>query len=59
MPIYLVETYLTLGTVAVRAEREGRARTAADELTRAGAPVRFAGSIYLPVDEICYFAFAA
>jgi hypothetical protein len=21
--------------------------------------VRFAGSIYLPVDEICYFAFAA
>jgi hypothetical protein len=28
-------------------------------MTRAGTRVRFEGSIHLPEDEICFFAFAA
>jgi hypothetical protein len=55
--IFLVETYLTLGTAGARADRERRARRAADDLTGEGTPVRFAGSIHIPVDEICFFAF--
>jgi hypothetical protein len=59
VPIYLVETYLTIGTAGVRTARERRVSTAAGALDRAGTHVRFAGSLYVPADEICYFAFDA
>ena len=57
MPRYLVETFLARGGAGERAARERRARAAADELTRAGARVRFGGTIHVPEDEICFFTF--
>jgi hypothetical protein len=59
MPSYLVETYLGRGLAGERASRERRARSAAEELTRRQAPVRFDHSIYLPEDETCFFVFEA
>lgn len=59
MPTYLVETFLARGDASVRREREARARSAAEELTRAGTGVRFQRAYHLPEDEICFFVFAA
>ena len=59
MPSYLVETYLARGHAGERTAREGRARSAAEELTRAGTRVRFDGAIHVPEDEICFFVFGA
>jgi hypothetical protein len=59
VPSYLVETYLGRGARGERAARERRARTAAEELTREGARVGFGGSIHVPEDEICFYAFEA
>jgi hypothetical protein len=55
MPSYLVETYLARGHAGKRAERERRARSAADGLTR----VSFDHSIHVPEDETCFFVFDA
>jgi hypothetical protein len=54
-----VETYLGRGQAAELATRERQARSAAEELTRATARVRFDRSIYVPKDEICFFVFEA
>lgn len=59
MPSYLVETYLTRGDAGVIAALEERARSAAEELTREGTSVGFGGSIHVPEDELCFFAFDA
>jgi hypothetical protein len=59
MPSYLIETYLASGRAEERAAREERARSAAEELTRAGSRVQFDGAIHVPEDEICFFVFAA
>ncbi len=59
MPSYLVETFLPHGAAGERGAREERARSAADELTRAGTHVSFQGSIHVPEDEICFFTFEA
>lgn len=59
MPSYLVETYLARGSAGIRAVGERRARSAAAELTREGTRVSFDGSIHVPEDEICFFAFSA
>lgn len=59
MPSYLVETFLPRGRSGERTAREGRARSAAEELTREGTRVCFERSIHVPEDEICFFAFAA
>ena len=59
MPSYLVETFLARGAVRERQAREQRARSAAADLTRDGTRVGFEGSIHVPEDEICFFAFAA
>ena len=58
MPSYLVETYLARGLPGVRAARDQRARSAAEELSE-GTSVRFEGSIHVPEDEICFFVFDA
>ena len=42
-----------------RRRRERRASSAAEELTKRGTPVRFANSIHVPEDEICFFVFDA
>ena len=59
MPSYLVETFLARGHAGERTAREDRARSAAEELTRAGTSVRFDGVIHVPEDEICFFVFGA
>ena len=59
MPSYLVETFLARGAAVEREQREGRARSAAEETTREGTRVHFEGSIHVPEDEICFFRFAA
>jgi hypothetical protein len=59
MPSYLIETYLARGHAGERTAREERARSAAEELTRAGTRVRFDGVIHVPEDEICFFVFGA
>ena len=59
MPSYLIETYLARGRAGERTAREERARSAAEELTRAGTRVRFDGVIHVPEDEICFFVFGA
>ena len=59
MPSYLVETYLARGRGRERTAQEARARSAAEELTRAGTRVRFQRAFHLPEDEICFFVFAA
>lgn len=59
MPSYLVETFLARDAAAERAIREERAGEAAEALTRDGTRVRFAGSIHVPQDEVCFFRFDA
>ena len=59
MPSYLVETFLPRGGAGERTARERRARSAAEELTRQGARVRFDQTIHVPEDEICFFVFDA
>ena len=59
MPTYIVETYLARGQAAERAARDGRARSAAEEVTHGSMRVRFDRSIHVPEDEICFFVFDA
>ena len=59
MPSYLVETYLARSQAGERAARDRRARSAAEELTREKARVRFDRSIHVPEDEICFYVFDA
>ena len=59
MPSYLVESYLARGGAGERTTRERRARSAAEELTRASTRVRFERSIHVPEDEICFYVFDA
>lgn len=59
MPSYLVETFLARGAAGEREACERRARSAAEAMTREGTRVGFDGSIHVPEDEICFFAFAA
>ena len=59
MPSYLVETFLARGDAGALTRREGRARSAAEELTQGTTRVRFDRSIHVPEDEICFFVFDA
>jgi hypothetical protein len=59
VPSYLVETFLARGAAGERQARERSARSAAEAMTREGTRVRFAGSIHVPEDEICFFTFEA
>jgi hypothetical protein len=59
MPSYLVETYLARAQAGERTARERRARSAAAELTRQDALIRFDRSIHIPEDEICFYVFDA
>ena len=59
MPSYLVETFLANGAAGERQAREQRATQAAEAMTREGTHVGFGGSIHVPGDELCLFAFEA
>jgi Protein of unknown function (DUF4242) len=59
VPEYLIELYVSR-TDAAGAERDAqRARLAAEQLTRAGTPVRYLRSMFLPLDETCLLLYEA
>ncbi len=59
MPSYLVETYVP-ATQAHDARAAGqRARAAAQQLSREGAPVRYVRATLIPGDETCLHVFEA
>jgi hypothetical protein len=59
VPSFIVETYLARARAGDRAELDGKATAAAEQLTRENTRVRFDESIYLAADEICFFVFDA
>ena len=59
MPSYLVEAFLPRGNDGNRRVQERATSSAAQALTRAGTPIRFRGSVYVPEDEICFYSFDA
>jgi hypothetical protein len=59
VPSYLVETFLARGAANERQARERQARSVAVAMTREGTRIDFEGSIHVPEDEICFFAFVA
>ncbi|MGH3024152.1 MAG: hypothetical protein ACRDNI_10895 [Gaiellaceae bacterium] len=59
MPGYVVEVYLSrLGATAL-GELSARLRQASEELARAGTPVVYVRSVFLPEDETCFHFFEA
>jgi hypothetical protein len=59
VPSYLVETYLARGSAGERSARAQLARSAAGQLTRERAVVRFERVIEVPEDELCFFVLEA
>lgn len=57
MNSYLVERYLPgLSEVDLRAALQ-RVRATCEELSAGGAPIRYAGSMFLALDETCFCRF--
>jgi Protein of unknown function (DUF4242) len=56
---YLVETYTPRTDEAAIRHAAGRARIAAEQLTRDGNPVRLLHSIFVPEDETCLYLYEA
>jgi hypothetical protein len=56
---YLVESYLPVADAEGQAEVVARARAAADELAREGAPLRHLNCIFVPEDEMCLLLYEA
>ena len=56
---YLVESYLPVADAASQTDVEGRARAAAEDLARAGAPLRHLSCIFVPEDEMCLLMYEA
>lgn len=59
MAQYVVELYVGGDGAGKRAEVVARGRAAAEELARAGTPVRFLGALFLPEDETCFCMYEA
>lgn len=59
MPEFLLELYVSRGAAALARRDAERARIAAVELTRAGTPVSWVRSIFVPEDETCYLLYEA
>ena len=59
MPSYLVEVYLPRSRAPEAAVTARRARAAAEELSREGAPIRYVRTTFLPGDETCFHLFEA
>jgi len=55
---FVVELYVRREPGALLAD-EARAKAAAEDLTREGVPIRFAGSIHMPEDETGLFLYEA
>ena len=56
---YVVEVYVSRLSASVLDETSAQARRAAEELSRAGTPVVYTCSIFLPEDETCFHFFEA
>jgi hypothetical protein len=59
MQSYLAEAYVACPRASEVRRHERRVRAAAKELTQQGVPIRFVRSIFVPVDEICFYFFEA
>lgn len=59
MPRYVAELYLShVGSEGLR-DAATRARAAADELNREGAPIRYLRAMFLGEDETCFHLYEA
>jgi hypothetical protein len=56
---YAVELELTAGDASHLATAGERARSAAEQLTREGTPVRWVRSVYVPEEDTCLLVFEA
>jgi hypothetical protein len=56
---YVVEVYLSRLRATTLEDLTARARRVSEELSRAGTPVVYVRSIFLPEDEICFHLFDA
>jgi hypothetical protein len=54
---YLVELATPSGGWRDLQQLTSRARAGAEEMSKAGAPVRFLRSIYVPEDQSCFFLY--
>ena len=59
MAEFLVESYVSRRDSQSVERGAERSRLAADELTRAGTPVRYLCSFFVPEDETCFFVYEA
>jgi hypothetical protein len=59
MPRYLAELYLPRTGSEGLPEAAVRARSAADEMTREGTPIRYLRAIFLGDDEVCFHLYEA
>jgi hypothetical protein len=59
VPSYLVEVFLPQARVREARATGRRARIAAEELSRAGVPIRYVRTTFLPEDETCFHLFEA
>ncbi|HWB56865.1 MAG TPA: nickel-binding protein [Gaiellaceae bacterium] len=59
MPRYLAELYLPRSGSGSLQEAALRARSAADEMTREGTPIRYLRAIFLGEDEVCMHLYEA
>ena len=56
---YVVEVYVARARASALDDMSARARRAAEELARAGTPVVYMRSVFLPEDETCFHFFEA
>jgi len=57
--MYLVEVYLPRSCTDAASAAGNRARAAAEELSSAGAGIRYVRTTFLPDDETCFHVFEA
>lgn len=56
---YIVETYLSRLAASALEDLPARASQVTEELSRAGTPVVYVRSVFLPEDETCFHFFEA
>ena len=59
MTEFIVEMYLPNANGVAAADAAVQARSAAEQLTREGTPVRYLCALFMPGDETCFHLFEA
>ncbi len=59
MPEFVLEVYVARTDVEAVEEGTRRARAGADSLSSEGSVVRFVRSLFVPVDETCFYVYEA